>query len=145
MPKDDPMDEAEVHRLLSRALQLQCRSALLHAVAAGSVGGTAGLMATDLLADFAALETADVQRLTDKLVALGGTIPTETLGLPALGTDFDEVIEALADAEDETIAALHQVIEPSGQEPRSEALEHLMEHVITRKQAQVDRLRRALR
>lgn len=145
MPEDDPMDVAEVHRLLSRALRLQCRSALLHAVAAGSAGGTAGLMATDLLADFAALEIADVQRLTDKLVALGGEVPTDTLALPALGSDLDDVIAALADAEDETIAALHQVIEPSGQEPRSEALEHLMEHVITRKQAQVDRLRRAIR
>lgn len=145
MPKDDPMDEAEVHRLLARALRLQYRSALLHAVAAGSVGGTAGLMATDLLAEFAALEIADVQRLADKLVALGGAVPVDMLDLPRLDGDFDAVVEAIVTAEDETIAALHEVIEPSGQEPRSEALEHLMEHVMTRKQAQVDRLRRALR
>ena len=145
MPDDDRMDEAEVHRLLSRALQLQCRSALLHAVAAGTVGGTAGLAATDLLAEFAALEIADVQRLADKLVALGGTVPNDTVDLPRVGGDLAATIEAIVAAEDETIAALHKVIEPSGQEPRSEALEHLMEHVITRKQAQVDRLRRATR
>jgi hypothetical protein len=48
-------------------------------------------------------------------------------------------VDALIDAEDETIAALHEVIPHSGQEPRSEALEHL----IMRKQNQVDRLRRA--
>ena len=139
------MNEPEVRRLLARALQLQCRSALLHAVAAGSVGGAAGLMATDLLADFAALEIADVQRLTDKLIALGGAVPAEPVELPPLGSDLNDAVEALVAAEDETIAALHVVIEPSGQEPRSEALEHLMEHVITRKQAQVDRLRRAIR
>ena len=145
MPKDDRMDEAEVHRLLARALTLQCRAALLHAIAAGSVGGAAGLNATDLLAEFAALEIADVQRLSDKLVALGGVVPGDMLDLPALGSDLNDVIEAIVTAEDETIAALHEVIEPSGQEPRSEALEHLLEHVITRKQAQVDRRRRALR
>jgi hypothetical protein len=50
-------------------------------------------------------------------------------------------VDALIDAEDETIAALHEVIPHSGQEPRSEALEHL----IMRKQNQVDRLRRARR
>jgi predicted amidohydrolase YtcJ len=50
-------------------------------------------------------------------------------------------VDALIDAEDETIAALHKVIPHSGQEPRSEALEHL----IMRKQNQVDRLRRARR
>jgi hypothetical protein len=48
-------------------------------------------------------------------------------------------VDALIDAEDETIAALHKVIPHSGQEPRSEALEHL----IMRKQNQVDWLRRA--
>ena len=50
-------------------------------------------------------------------------------------------VDALIDAEDETIAALHKVIPHSGQEPRSEALEHL----IMRKQNQVDWLRRARR
>jgi hypothetical protein len=38
-----------------------------------------------------------------------------------------------------------QGIPPSGQEPRSEALEHLIEHMIMRKQNQVDWLRRAIR
>jgi len=37
------------------------------------------------------------------------------------------------------------VIPHSGEEPRSEALEHLMEHLIMRKQNQVDWLRRARR
>lgn len=43
-----------------------------------------------------------------------------------------ETFEWLIEAEDEAIAALHGVIADSGQEPRSEALEHLLEHVIMR-------------
>lgn len=39
---------------------------------------------------------------------------------------------------------MHGVIGASGQEPRSEALEHRMEHVILRKQEQIDALRRIL-
>lgn len=36
------------------------------------------------------------------------------------------------------MASLHEVITHSGQEPRSEALEHRLEHVIMRKQQQID-------
>ena len=69
-------------------------------------------------------------------------------------------VDALIDAEDDEareahagderaargrIAALHEVIPDSGQEPRSKLLEHLMEHLIMRKQNQVDWLRRARR
>lgn len=145
MAKDDPMDVPEVQRRLAEALRLQYRSALLHAIAAGVVGGPHGVLATDLLAEYAALELADVQRLADKLVALGGTPPVDVGTLPAVPADLQEAVSTLVANDDEAIAALHAVIEPSGQEPRSEALEHLVEHVITRKHAQVDRLRRALR
>lgn len=144
MGDDDPMDVPEVHRLLSEALRLQYRSALLYATAAGAVTGIEGLRVTDLLSEYAALELADVQRLTERLVALGGTPPGDPPALPVEVCDLRQAIDRLAAAEEESLAALHAVIEPSGQEPRSEALEHLMEHVITRKQAQVDRLRRAL-
>lgn len=59
--------------------------------------------------------------------------------------DPHDAIASLVESEDELIAALHRVIPPSGQEPRSEALEHLMEHIIMRKQNQVDWMRRAMR
>ncbi|HVF06740.1 MAG TPA: ferritin-like domain-containing protein [Frankiaceae bacterium] len=145
MADDDAMDVPEVQRRLAAALRLQYRSALLHAIAAGVVGGPDGVLATDLLAEYAALELADVGRLADKLVSLDGTPPADLGTLPALSGALKDVLTTLVETDDETIAALHKVIEPSGQEPRSEALEHLIEHVITRKQAQVDRLRRALR
>lgn len=44
----------------------------------------------------------------------------------------------------EVLAALHAVIAFSGQEPHSEALEHLLEQVIMRKQQQVEFLTLAL-
>jgi hypothetical protein len=43
------------------------------------------------------------------------------------------------------IEALQSAIEPTGREGRSEALEHMLEHMIMRKQRQVDRLARARR
>lgn len=145
MADDDPMDVAEVQRRLSDALRLQYRSALLHAVAAGTVGGPDGLVASDLLAEYAVEELTDVRRLADKLVSLGGTPPADIGTMPEVPAGLREAVTTLVEHDDEAIAALHAVIEPSGQEPRSEALEHLLEHVIMRKQAQVDRLRRVLR
>ena len=55
-----------------------------------------------------------------------------------------EVIRRLIVNEEEALAALHAVIPDTGQEPRSEALEHRIEHLIMRKQEQVDTLIRAL-
>src|SRR5215217_4361605 len=57
---------------------------------------------------------------------------------------------ARAEADDarrlaETIEALQASIEPTGREGRSEALEHRLEHIIMRKQEQVDFLERAKR
>ncbi|MDP9070518.1 MAG: hypothetical protein M3N68_04400 [Actinomycetota bacterium] len=52
-------------------------------------------------------------------------------------------VDLLIDTECEALAALHAVIPHTGQEPRSEALEHLLEHVIMHKQEQVDTLLRA--
>jgi hypothetical protein len=42
------------------------------------------------------------------------------------------------------VEALQEAIEPTGREGRSEALEHLLEHMIMRKQHQIDFLRRAV-
>jgi hypothetical protein len=54
-----------------------------------------------------------------------------------------EAIEWLVACETEAVDALQAAIEPTGREGRSEALEHLLEHLIMRKQAQIDFLRRA--
>jgi hypothetical protein len=48
-----------------------------------------------------------------------------------------------AQAVGSTLTRFGDAIEPTGREGRSEALEHLMEHLILRKQEQVDFLERA--
>ena len=99
---------------------------------------------TGELWNFAVDELADLRRLVEKISALGGD-PTLDVAPMHWTSDPAETIQHLIESEDEAIAALHEVIPPSGQEPRSEALEHLMEHLIMRKQNQVDWLRRAAR
>ena len=61
-----------------------------------------------------------------------------------LGTPGDAV-GWLIETEEEAIDALQAAIEPTGREGRSEALEHTLEHLIMRKQNQVDFLLRARR
>jgi hypothetical protein len=59
--------------------------------------------------------------------------------------DANDAVEWIIESENEAIEALREAIEPTGREGRSEALEHLMEHMILRKQDQVDFLMRARR
>ena len=143
MAKDDPMDVPKVIETMTTALRLQWRSALHYALVSGTLTGLDGQGLGERFASYAALELADAQRLVEKLVAVGGTPPRDVPQLPEAG-DASAALTALADAEEETIAALHAIIEFSGQEPRSEALEHLLEHLILRKQQQLDLLRRVL-
>ena len=143
-PKPDPMDVPEVLRRLNRSLELQQRSLIQFTQAAGSMFGMEMQAVAGKLWDFAQAELADTKLLVEKICALGGD-PSTTLEPVRWTGDPKQAAEWLIEAEDETIAALHQVIPPSGQEPRSEALEHLMEHLIMRKQNQVDWLRRAVR
>ena len=55
---------------------------MLHPVAAGVVGGPDGVVAIGLLAEYAAEELVDVQRLAEKLVSLGGTPPVDVGTMP---------------------------------------------------------------
>jgi len=61
--------------------------------------------------------------------------------VPLASGDSRKAVERLIETETEAIDALKGVIPPSGNEGRSQALEHL----ILRKQNQVDFLLRALR
>ena len=54
-------------------------------------------------------------------------------------------VDLLIEAEEETTEALQACISPTGREARSEALEHRMEHMIMRKQEQIDLLKRVRR
>ncbi|HVE64891.1 MAG TPA: ferritin-like domain-containing protein [Mycobacteriales bacterium] len=143
MADDDPMDVPGVIETMTKALRLQWRSTLQYSTVAATLTGVEGTALAERLQQYAVAELADSGRLVEKLVAVGGSPPTDVPKM-SLGTPAKASLAALADADEETIAALHAVIEHSGQEPRSEALEHLIEHLILRKQAQVDLLRRAL-
>ncbi len=140
----DPMDVGRVLDALNHALQLQYRSVLQLTMGAGSMFGLEYQAVGGELWLFARAELDDTKLLVEKITALGGD-PTVEVAPLAWHDDPGVAVDALIDAEDETIAALHAVIPHSGQEPRSEALEHLMEHLIMRKQNQVDWLRRARR
>jgi hypothetical protein len=54
-------------------------------------------------------------------------------------------IDSLIECESETLETLQAAIEPTGREAASEAVEHRLEHIIMRKQEQVDYLLRARR
>jgi hypothetical protein len=52
-------------------------------------------------------------------------------------------VEQLIETETEVLETLQAAIEPTGREAASEAIEHRLEHIIMRKQEQVDYLLRA--
>ena len=142
--KPDPMDVEKVIECLNEALALQHRSVLQFNLASGSMFGLEVQAVTADLWEFAKAELDDTRRLVEKVAALGGD-PTPKVAKVTWNGDPRRMLDALIESEDEAVAALHAVIPHSGQEPRSEALEHLMEHLIMRKQNQVDWLRRARR
>ena len=89
-------------------------------------------------------ELEDATRLVEKITALGGE-PTTDVAPISFTSDPDKAIDALIECESETLEALQAAIEPTGREAASEAVEHRLEHMIMRKQEQVDYLLRARR
>ena len=133
------MDLPNVYETLGRAISLQAESVLTMAVMAGTLRGVEGAAIKQSLREFVLAELEDTYQLIEKLSALGGsvTVTTDTIDV---ANSTSEALNALLNHEAKALAALHEVISHSGQEPRSEALEHLLEHVIMRKQQQVDYL-----
>ena len=138
------MDTPKVLDALNEALVMERRSVIQFTVASGSVFGLQAQALTEKLWEFAHAELLDLRRLVEKVTALGGDPSTEQLPLE-WSSDPETTVQHLIETEEEVVAALHAVIPHSGQQPDSEALEHLMEHLIMRKQNQVDWLRRAIR
>ena len=127
---------------LNAALRLQHRSAIAYTRLAGTLVGFQfhGLAAQ--LGGFALEELDDARRLVEKIATLGGEPAREIAPIDCEG-DAEALVRWLIDAETETIEALQDVIPTTGQEGRSEAMEHRLEHIIMRKQEQVDALIRA--
>jgi len=141
---DEGMDLDAVLEKLNRCLTLQYRSVLQLTLTSGSIFGFEYQALADRIWRDADAEINDLRLLVEKIAALGGNPTTEVADLRWTGEPSDAV-QWLVDTETELVDALKEAIEPTGQEGRSEALEHVLEHVIMRKQNQIDFLLRARR
>jgi bacterioferritin len=141
---DEQMDVDEQIECLNRALRLQQRSVLEYSLVAGSVIGLEYQAHAQKMREHALSELEDATRLVEKVTALGGEPTTEVAPL-SFAADPAKTLDALIANENETLDALQAAIEPTGREAASEAVEHRLEHMIMRKQEQVDYLLRARR
>jgi bacterioferritin (cytochrome b1) len=135
--------ETAIERL-NAALALQHRSVLQYTMTSGSLFGFEFQALGDRFWEYAQAELGDARLLVEKIVALEGSPTTDVAELHWSGRP-DDAVEWLIDTETDAIEKLQAAIEPTGREGRSEALEHTLEHLIMRKQNQVDFLLRARR
>ncbi len=138
------MDVDKQIECLNRALRLQQRSVLQYSLVAGSVIGLEYQAHAEKMRQHAFSELEDATRLVEKIAALGGE-PTTEVAPMAFTADPAKALDDLIDCEGETLEAMQAAIEPTGREAASEAVEHRLEHMIMRKQEQVDYLLRARR
>ena len=143
MADNDSPDMDVLRDRLGDALRLQCRSPLLFTLVAGTMTGLETQAVAGRLAEYALAELDDTAKLVEKAYALGCTPRLEVPPMQPKG-DARGRLEDLLEIEESIISALHDVIPETGQKAWSEALEHLLEHLIMRKQWQVDYLRRVL-
>jgi bacterioferritin (cytochrome b1) len=141
---EERMDVEKQIECLNNALRLQHRSVLHYSLVAGSVIGLEFQAHAEKMREHAISELEDATRLVEKVTALGGE-PTTDVAPIKFVADPAKALDELIDAEGETLEALQASIEPTGREAASEAVEHRLEHIIMRKQEQVDYLLRARR
>jgi len=139
---DEKMDLEDQIDRLNGALRLQLRSVLQYALVAGSVIGLEYQAHAEKMRRHAHSELEDATRLVEKVTALGGDPATEVAPL-SFTPNPAKALDRLIEDENETLEALQTAIEPTGREAASEAVEHRLEHMIMRKQEQVDYLLRA--
>jgi bacterioferritin (cytochrome b1) len=141
---EETMDVEKQIECLNKALRLQHRSVLHYSLVAGSVIGLEYQAHAEKMREHSLSELEDATRLVEKITALGGE-PTTDVAPLAFAANPGEAIDKLIECEGETLEALQASIEPTGREAASEAVEHRLEHIIMRKQEQVDYLLRARR
>lgn len=140
--KEEQLDEKEAVKRLNAALELQYRSALQYSITASSLTGLEAQALGSKLTEFGDSELADARRLIEKIVSFGGK-PTMEVAELRFEKSVKAALKWLVKCEEAAVEALQEAIEPTGRDGRSEALEHLMEHLILRKQQQVDFLNRS--
>jgi bacterioferritin (cytochrome b1) len=137
------LEEEEAVRRLNAALAQQYRSALQYSIVAASLQGLEAQAFGPQLTGFGDEELSGVRTLIEKIVSFGGE-PTEQVAEVRHHADPREALIWLVECEEQVLEDLQDAIEPTGREARSEALEHTLEHLIMRKQRQIDQLRRAI-
>jgi bacterioferritin (cytochrome b1) len=140
---EETLDRDEAVERLNVALRQQYRSALGYSAVAASIGGIDAIGLGPQLSRFSDEELNGVRVLIAKIVSFGGQ-PTSEIAELRYESEAEAALEWLAGCEEELVDKLQEAIEPTGREGRSEALEHMLEHLIMRKQEQVDFLRRAI-
>jgi bacterioferritin (cytochrome b1) len=140
---EERLDEAKAVERLNQALAQQYRSALQYSIVAASLVGLEAQALAVKLTGFGDEELSGARRLIEKIVSFGGE-PTTDVAPLRFEAKASAALEWLCECEQEVVEALQESIEPTGREGRSEALEHMLEHQIMRKQEQVDFLQRAL-
>ena len=136
-------DPAETARALDECLALQARDAVATALAAGMLAGPEGIALREPLRRMAEDELHDVERLSARIVSLGGKprVEFEALALPKA---WKSGLRALVDFHRKTLETLVEAIPADADDVEGEATEHLLEHVIARKRDDVELLERAL-
>ena len=142
MPDEEQLDENLAAERLNVALEHQYRSALQYSIVAASLLGLEAQGLGSKLTEFGDEELNGVRELIEKIVSFGGK-PTTKVAELRFNRGNDEALAWLVACEEESVEALQEAIEPTGREGRSEALEHMLEHLIMRKQHQIDLLKRA--
>jgi bacterioferritin (cytochrome b1) len=139
---EERLDEREAIKRLNTALSQQYRSALQYSIVAASLAGLEAQAVGSKLTEYGDEELSGARLLIEKIVSFGGE-PTAEVAPLRFEAAAGDALAWLVECEEEVIEALQESIEPTGREGRSEALEHMLEHQIMRKQEQVDFLRRA--
>ena len=140
---EEKLDKKEAIKRLNAALELQLRSSLQYSITAASLVGIEAQALGAKLTEFGDDELRDARLLIEKIVSFEGE-PTTRVAELRFEPKVKDAIKWLIECEKAAVEALQEAIEPTGREGRSEALEHLMEHLILRKQHQVDFLSRAV-
>jgi bacterioferritin (cytochrome b1) len=140
---EEQLDESLAVAHLNAALEHQYRSALQYSVVAASLVGLEAQALGSKLTAFGDEELAGVRELVEKIVSFNGE-PTTNVAPLRYERKTGTALSWLVECEEEVVEALQDAIEPTGREGRSEALEHLLEHLIMRKQRQIDFLMRAI-
>ena len=141
--QEERLDENLAVKRLNVALEQQYRSALQYSVVAASLLGMEAQALAEKLKGFSDEELSGARQVIEKIISFEGA-PTMKVAKLEFHADPKDSIAWLIECEQGVVESLQEAIEPTGREGRSEALEHLLEHLIMRKQHQIDFLKRAV-